>query len=222
MENFNHHGLDVISSRVCLALDDFADENGNIELDNSTHPADNDIIDIPDDKILLLARSILNLDEGNDVCKRRMKVILEYWQKNAANNIRTITLFPVKNKEDLRKIIRCAVSVNPNANLNWINVSKIKDMSFLFWQSHFNGDISKWDVSNVEDMFEMFYASDFNNDISKWNVAKVRSMKWMFLQSKFTRNICDWTISNETKTDGMFMDCPIASTNKPMVLQLQK
>lgn len=31
----------------------------------------------------------------------------------------------------------------------------------------FNGDISKWNVSNVKDMSSMFYQSEFNGDLSK-------------------------------------------------------
>lgn len=36
-----------------------------------------------------------------------------------------------------------------SADLNFIDTSLIKDMSRLFKNSEFNGDISKWDVSNV-------------------------------------------------------------------------
>ena len=35
-------------------------------------------------------------------------------------------------------------------------------------------------VSNVEDMRWMFYNSKFNRDISKWNVSNVENMRWMF------------------------------------------
>jgi len=39
-------------------------------------------------------------------------------------------------------------------------------MSFMFAFSLFNGDISVWDVSSVTDMTCMFYDSKFNGDIS--------------------------------------------------------
>jgi hypothetical protein len=37
-------------------------------------------------------------------------------------------------------------------SLNWIDVTQVKNMNWLFSQSVFNGDVSRWDVSNVEDM----------------------------------------------------------------------
>jgi len=39
-------------------------------------------------------------------------------------------------------------------------------MNKMFWESDFNGDISQWDVSNVTDMTDMFNNSMFNGDIS--------------------------------------------------------
>ena len=41
---------------------------------------------------------------------------------------------------------------------------------WMFEDSEFNGDISKWDVSNVEKMGGMFSNSCFNGDISKWDL----------------------------------------------------
>jgi len=51
-----------------------------------------------------------------------------------------------------------------DGNFNWIDTSKITDMSRLFCADEvFNGDISLWDVSNVTDMSHMFhYAESFN------------------------------------------------------------
>ena len=61
-----------------------------------------------------------------------------------------------KSKRELKKIIEQEIEKQGwNADLNHIDVSQIDDMSFLFANSNFNGDISEWDVSNVENMKEM-------------------------------------------------------------------
>jgi len=41
-------------------------------------------------------------------------------------------------------------------------------MSYMFYYSEFNNDISNWDVSKTTDMTSMFNFSSFNGDISKW------------------------------------------------------
>ena len=71
-----------------------------------------------------------------------------------------------ENKKELIRIINDTISKEgPNCDLNFIDTSKIDDMSALFYSSKFNGDISKWNVSNVKNMSGMFQYSKFNNDI---------------------------------------------------------
>lgn len=67
-------------------------------------------------------------------------------------------------------------------------------MNGLFKESHFNGDISKWDVSNVTDMSGMFESSQFNGDVSKWNVSEATIIEDMFNQSALEQsgNIPYW------------------------------
>ena len=73
---------------------------------------------------------------------------------------------------ELKKLIGQRIKEQgPNCDLNDIDVSRVKDMSYLFYDSKFNGDISQWNVSGVENMSEMFCRSKFNGDISKWNVS---------------------------------------------------
>ena len=110
-----------------------------------------------------------------------------------------------KTKEELKDIINQRIKSEGNeCNLNDIYTSNIIDMSNLFEESEFNGDISNWDVSNVTDMTFMFRISQFNSDISKWNVSKVKNMKGMFAGSNFNGDISKWAVSNVTNMLGMF------------------
>ena len=127
-----------------------------------------------------------------------------------------------KNKDELVKIIRVTTrKEGDNCDLNFIDVSRIKDMSYLFSDkcglNFFNGDISEWDVSNVEDMSGMFMYSDFNQDISKWNVSKVKNMEGMFLYSHFNQDISDWDISNIKNTKDMLTGTKIKDEYKPQL-----
>ena len=86
-----------------------------------------------------------------------------------------------KNREHLKKLIDEAIEeLGPNCDLNFIDVSHVKDMNHMFADNDFNGDISQWDVSNVENMNWMFAESKFNGDISEWNVSNVKDMNRMF------------------------------------------
>ena len=102
-----------------------------------------------------------------------------------------------KTKDELKKIIADTIKEQGNnCDLNFIDTSKITDMSKLFLSSEFNGDISKWNVSKVKDMSWMFADSEFNGDISKWNVSNVENMSWMFGGSNFNGDISKWDVSN--------------------------
>ena len=61
-------------------------------------------------------------------------------------------------KKELRKIILDTIEKEgDDCDLNFIDTSRIIDMSYLFdGMEDFNGDISQWNVSNVEDMSYMF------------------------------------------------------------------
>ena len=117
-----------------------------------------------------------------------------------------IGIYKVNNTDELKKLIECCIKTLGNkCNLNWIDVSNINNMEGIFYNSTFNGNISKWDVSNVTVMYNMFCLANFNGNISKWDVSNVTDMSYMFQQSKFNQNISKWDVSNVTIMDGMFM-----------------
>ena len=121
-----------------------------------------------------------------------------------------------KTKDELENIIKQRIESEGNeCNLNDIDTSNITDMSDLFKDSEFNGDISKWDVFNVTDMEGMFVSSTFTGDISKWNVSNVTNMVDMFYGSKFNGDISNWDVSNVTNNADIFYSCPIEEKYKP-------
>ena len=104
----------------------------------------------------------------------------------------TTYTYQPKTRGELKDIIRSRISKDgTNCDLNDIDTSLITNMSYLFYGSKFNGEISRWDVSKVNDMFAMFASSKFNQDISKWKINKN----------------CD--------TSDIFKNCPIKEEYKP-------
>ena len=112
-------------------------------------------------------------------------------------------------------IKKCTDMYGYDCNLNWIDVSHIDNMAWLFSTSMFNGDISCWDVSRVTNMNCMFHRSNFDSDISKWNTACVKTMYQMFWHSSFNYDISGWNVSRVTNHVDMFKGCPIKEEFKP-------
>ena len=111
------------------------------------------------------------------------------------------------NKYTLHDIVETVVRTYGNkCNLNWLDVSNVEYMSGLFSSIRidFQGDISRWNVSSVKDMSEMFYGSHFNGDISRWDVSSVTNMENMFALAWFNRDISKWNIKNVEKMSFMF------------------
>ena len=99
---------------------------------------------------------------------------------NQLKNKLTMSKEPYKyfpqTKDELRSLIEQRIKGEGNAvDLNDIDVSQITDMSYLFLNLDFNGDITSWNVSNVTTMSFMFCnCNSFNQDISGWNVSNIR------------------------------------------------
>ena len=127
---------------------------------------------------------------------------------NFVNNVKNSNKFRPKTKEELRNIIEKELErQGPDADLNFIDTSKITDMSELFEGLYVgNIKIDKWDVSNVTNMSNMFrYNPEFNADLSNWNVSKVTNMYAMFYKAKkFNSTLSKWDVSKVRVMRGMF------------------
>ena len=138
-----------------------------------------------------------------------MKSLLYYIQEKLIIKKNKYKYFP-RTKEELEEIIKKRIKDEGNeVNLNDIDVSKITDMSELFVETDFRGDISGWDVSNVTLMSFMFYeCTKFNSDISNWDVSNVIDMYGMFEECEsFNQDISSWDVSNVTGMSSMFYNC---------------
>jgi len=106
--------------------------------------------------------------------------------KDDKGNVRHLTVSP-KDITELRNIIRDEIDKHGvHCDLNFIDISKITDLSHLFSEPDvykFDGDISKWDVSHVDTFDYMFFESDFTGkygDISNWHIKNGATGKCMF------------------------------------------
>ena len=91
-----------------------------------------------------------------------------YEKLKVSSSSHKYTLFPTT-KDELKQMIKDEISKNGNeCSLNHIDVTRITDMTDLFFRSKFNGDISGWDVSKVKDMDEMFYGSPLEKNPPYW------------------------------------------------------
>ena len=124
-----------------------------------------------------------------------------------ANNKTNYTVQP-KTKNELKEIIKDTFKIK-QYDLNFIDTSKITDMSELFININHNFDVSKWDVSNVTNMNHMFfYCKNFDCDLSNWDVSNVTDMNSMFaFCNKFDCDLSRWDVSNVTCMYRMFFCC---------------
>ena len=147
-----------------------------------------------------------------------MKSLVTYLTENQnflinKHSIKQVYNYHPKTRYELRIIVNKLIKERGNkADLNDIDTSAITDMSSMFVDYNFNGDISNWDVSNVKNMESMFAYSKFtgeNGDISNWDVSNVLDMSYMFYNSKFNGDISGWDVSNLADIRWMFKGCPL-------------
>ena len=130
-----------------------------------------------------------------------------YWGHRVPEEIKNLNFIDVSNVKDMSYLFR-GQGV-PYILSDW-DVSNVEDMSHMFEESDFNGDISKWNVSKVKDMSYMFSNNGFfNGDISGWDVSSVKNMSRMFKGSYFDGDISNWDVSNVENMKWMFKDSPL-------------
>ena len=171
-------------------------------------------------------------NKSKNIVDTAMDAALEYKLNDIINNIlkvhkptkedsiwlqAQVGIYKVNNTDELKKLIECCIKTLGNkCNLNWIDVSNITNMEGIFYNSTFNGNISKWDVSNVINMSYMFQQSKFNQNISNWDVSNVTNMDGMFMMAeKFNQDISKWNIAKAPYSKNIFSWCPIKEEYKP-------
>ena len=88
---------------------------------------------------------------------------------------------------------------------NLTDTSKVTNMCNMFQNtSSFSSSLTSWDVMNVTNMSWMFYNSVFNGDVSTWNISNVEDFFNAFASSQFNNNIANWNTSNVVNMGGMF------------------
>ena len=129
------------------------------------------------------------------------------------NNFTEKELYP-QTKRDLVNTIKKFLKLDI-MNLNYINVSEIRDMSGVFYEPYISPeqaarlDVSKWDVSNVFDFSYMFYGlKTFNGDLSNWDVSNAVYFRNMFYRcEEFNGDLSNWDVHHATYMTGMFDGC---------------
>lgn len=109
-----------------------------------------------------------------------------------------------QSKEELVAIIKDAIATYGNeVDLNFIDTSKIINMSCLFQNSNFNGNINKWNVSNVKNMDCMFSSAfKFNQPINNWNISHLLIANAMFKNAlSFNQDLDNWKFNSSCSVD---------------------
>ena len=115
-----------------------------------------------------------------------------------------------KNKAQLKSLIDYAFKHNIY-DLNFIDTSKITNMSWLFENVKHNFDVSNWDVSNVTYMNGIFNScfKFKGKGLENWNVSNVTSMYSMFTacENFEGKGLENWNLEKIIFCYDMFYGC---------------
>lgn len=75
-------------------------------------------------------------------------------------------------------------------------MSNVRNLSNMFYESNFNHLIESWNVSNAKNMAGMFSYSSFNQPLNSWNVSNVENMCHLFASSAFNQPLHSWDVRN--------------------------
>ena len=90
-------------------------------------------------------------------------------------------------------------------DLSNLDLKYIKDLSNVFYGSHYNGNLSKWNLSDKNDFDSMFEKSEFNNDsLKELKISDNTTLDKMFYGSKFNQDISNWIIGKNVTMNQMF------------------
>lgn len=76
----------------------------------------------------------------------------------------------------------------------------VTNLSYVFWQSNFNGDVTRWDTSKVTTMRGAFRTAGlFNRSLATWDTSNVTTMQEMFNgATSFNKPIGGWNVGKVT------------------------
>lgn len=139
--------------------------------------------------------------------------IIEKLKVNKDTNKLKYTYCP-ENKRQLQDLLHQLIRERgKDADLNDIDVSKIKEMNALFTNLQKdieNIDISKWNVSNCTNFEGTFYMCEkFDCDLSDWNISNATNIGAMFYGCKKFKGIGigKWNVENIEDAGALFGEC---------------